>query len=400
MEVPRHCADNATVKFMRSATEKEMHSASFMLLVANIIILALIVRLPFISFRSTDYIWFLSGWYNQIVSEGYRTALEDTSINQVVYSSFIAVAVSLFPYYKLLSIKLISIIFDFILAFFVYKCVGIRYQSKKIPILAALATLLAPTVILNSALWGQNDAIYTAFLVACVYALLADRQAWAFVAFGLSLSIKLQAILITPLFLWLLIKKKVNWRYFFFTPLGYLITLLPLLFIGIPLDRVLFTHIREYGSWVDNKFNMPNLYQWISESSLPYILSITIAIIIVLIITFFVSKARLEMTREDLIVYLAALSVITVPFFLPRMHDRYLFPADIITIILAFYRPKYWYIAVLISLTSLNTYLIQQFEIVIIPLRWLAIIPLSIFVVLVRQLLPLGSSAPPTVQRI
>ena len=368
-----------------------MNSVSFMLLVSNVILLALIVRLPFISFKSTDYIWFLSGWYNQIASEGYRTALEDTSINQVVYSSFIAVAVSLFPYYKLLSIKLISIIFDFILAFFVYKCVGIRYQSKAIPILAALTTLLAPTVILNSAMWGQNDAIYTAFLIACLYALLADRQAWAFVAFGLSLSIKLQAIFITPLFLWLLIKKKVNWRYFFFAPLGYLITILPLWLIGIPLDRLLFTHIREYRSWVDNKFNMPNLYQWISESYLPYTLSIVIAIAIVLIIAFIFSKTSLEMTREDLIVYLAALSVITVPFFLPRMHDRYLYPADIITIILAFYRPRYWYIAVLISLTSLNTYLIQQFEIVVIPLKWLAIIPLSIFVVLVRQLLPVSS---------
>lgn len=373
---------------MRPPTEKGINSVSFTLLVANVILLALIVRLPLISFKSTDYIWFLSGWYNQIVDKGYKIALEDTSINQVVYSSFIAAAVALFPYYKLLSIKLMSIIFDFILAFFVYKCVGLKYQSKIIPLLAAIATLLAPTVLLNSALWGQNDAIYTALLVACLYALLADRQAWAFVAFGLSLSIKLQAIFIAPLFLWLLIKKKVDWRNFFLSPPGYFIAILPVWLIGAPLERILFTHIREYGSWVDNKFNMPNIHQWISESYLPYRLSIILAIIVVLVIAIFVSKARLEMTREDLIVYLATLSVIIVPFFLPRMHDRYLFPADIMTIIFAFYRPKYWYVAVLISLTSLNTYLIQQFEIVVIPLKWLVVIPLGIIVVLLGQLLP------------
>lgn len=371
---------------MQSATEKKINSVSFSLLAANVIILALIVRLPFISFKSSDYIWFLSGWYNQMVDKGYTVALEDTSINQVVYSSFMAAAVVFFPYYKLLSVKIISIIFDFILAFFVYKCVGLKYPSKTIPILAALAALLAPTVVLNSALWGQNDAIYTAFLVACLYALLADRQAWAFVAFGLSLSIKLQAIFIAPLFLWLLLKKKVNWRYFFFSPLGYLIALLPLWFIGVPLDRVLFTHIRQYATWVDNKFNMPNLYQWISESFLPYFLSIILAIVVVIIIALFVSKTRPEMAREDFIIHLTALSVIIVPFFLPRMHDRYLFPADIMTIILVFYRPKYWYVAVLISLTSLNAYLIQLFEIVVIPLRWLAVIPLGVIVVLVRQL--------------
>lgn len=373
---------------MRPPTEKGINSVSFTLLVANVILLALIVRLPLISFKSTDYIWFLSGWYNQIVDKGYKIALEDTSINQVIYSSLIAAAVALFPYYKLLSIKLLSIIFDFILAFFVYKCVGLKYQSKIIPLLAALATLLAPTVLLNSALWGQNDAIYTALLVACLYALLADRQAWAFVAFGLSLSIKLQAIFIAPLFLWLLIKKKVDWRNFFLSPPGYFIAILPVWLIGVPLERILFTHIREYGSWVDNKFNMPNIHQWIPESYLPYRLSIILAIIVVLVIAIFVSKARLEMTREDLIVYLATLSVIIVPFFLPRMHDRYLFPADIMTIIFAFYRPKYWYVAVLISLTSLNTYLIQQFEIVVIPLKWLVVVPLGIIVILVGQLLP------------
>ena len=373
---------------MRPPTEKGINSVSFTLLVANVILLALIVRLPLISFKSTDYIWFLSGWYNQIVDKGYKIALEDTSINQVVYSAFIAAAVALFPYYKLLSIKLISIIFDFILAFFVYKCVGLKHQSKIIPMLAAIATLLAPTVILNSALWGQNDAIYTALLVACLYALLADRQVWAFVAFGLSLSIKLQAIFIAPLFLWLLIKKEVDWRNFFLSSPGYFIAILPVWLIGIPLDRILFTHIREYGSWVDNKFNMPNIYQWIPESYLSYRLSIILAMVVVLAIAVFVSKARLEVAREDLIVYLATLSVIIVPFPLPRMHDRYLFPADIMTIILAFYRPKYWYVAILIGLTSLNTYLIQQFEIVIISLKWLVVIPLGIIVVLVGQLLP------------
>ena len=382
---------------MRPPTVKGINSASFTLLVANVILLALIVRLPLISFKSSDYIWFLSGWYNQIVDKGYKIALKGTSINQVVYSFLIAVAAALFPYYKLLSIKLLSIIFDFILAFFVYKCVGLKYQLKTIPILAALATLLAPTVALNSALWGQNDAIYTALLIACLYALLADRHAWAFVAFGLSLSIKLQAIFIAPLFLWLLIKKKVDWRDFSFSSVGYLITLLPLLFIGVPLDRILFTHIREYGSWADNEFNMPNLHQWISESHLPYRFSIVLAIIVVLTIAVFVSKTRLDMAPEDLIVYLAALSVIVVPFFLPRMHDRYLFPADIMTIILAFYWSRYWYVAILISLTSLNAYLIQLFEITIIPLRYLAVIPLGVIVILVGQLLPIQRNTSPTV---
>ncbi len=375
---------------MRFATEKRV-MVSFILLVANVIILALMVRLPFISFKSRDYVWFLSPWYNVIVENGNYAALKYDFSNHLVYTYLTATAATFFPYYKLLSIKIIVIVFDFILAFFVYKCVRLKYnKSVMIPIMAALATLLAPTVVLNSAMWAQPDAMYTAFMIACLYALLINRQLWAFIAFGLSLSIKIQAIFLAPLFLWLLIKKELNWRYFFLSPLIYFVSLLPAWLIGRPLDDLLLYNVREYQSWVEQTYRIPNLYQWASDFNYElYNWGIMIAIIVVLIGAMMVHKLSLEMDREDLIIYLAALSVIMVPFFLPRMHDRYFFPADIITIILVFYRPRYWYVAILISLMSLNTYIAYLFEVVIIPLRYLVVIPLGVIAVLWWRLLPL-----------
>lgn len=376
---------------MRFVTEKKV-IVSFILLVANVIILALIVRLPFISFKSRDYLWNFSIWYNTIVENGNYAALKYGLSNYLVYTYLLATATAFFPYFKLLSIKFIVIFFDFVLAFFVYKCVRHRYnKSVMIPIMAALVTLLAPTVVLNSSMWGQSEAMYTAFMIASLYGLLTNRQSWALLAFGLSLSIKPQALFLAPLFLWLLLKKEINWRYFFLAPLIYLASLAPAWLIGRPLDDLLFNNIRRYQAvWSEPVYHMPHLYQWASDFNYSlYNWGITIAIIVVLVSALLVYKLPLEMAREDLIIYLAALSVTMTPFILPRMHDRYLFPADIITIILVFYRPKYWYMAILISLTSLNTYIANLFEIVIIPLRYLVVIPLGVIVAMWWQLLPL-----------
>lgn len=387
--------NNMALKFIRFAAREKGNSVSFMLIIASVIILALIVRLPFIFYISEDYFYGFGFWYNTIVDNGYYAALKYNFSNYIVYNYLLATAALFFPFYKLLSIKLIAIVFDFILAFFVYKCVYFKYQSRTIPILAALATLLSPTVIINSSLWGQIDAMYTAFMIATLYALLINRQGWAFVAFGLSFSIKPQALFLAPLFLWLLMKKEINLRYFFLSPLVYLITLIPGWLIGRPLDELLFINARYYESWSTLQRTFPNLYQWVPRSYYSwYLWGVVFTIIVILIYGTILLKSRLQVT-PNLLVYLTAVSVLITPFFLPRMSDRYFFPADIITIILAFYIPKYWFVPILIGFVSFNAYqetLFHGYDISPVSLTFfsldrLAIIPLALIVLSGWQLL-------------
>ena len=155
-----------------------------------------------------DYRHSVSGWYAFIVENGYFAALQyDFSNYNVPYLYLLAAMAALLPgLHSLVAVKAISMLFDLALAYFVYKCVEHKHHDSKslIPILAGLATLLAPTVVLNSSAWGQTEAIYTTFLVACLYFLLASRQAMALVAFGLAVSFKLQAVFLAPLLLWLI----------------------------------------------------------------------------------------------------------------------------------------------------------------------------------------------------
>ena len=361
---------------------------SLTLFCINVLLLGVIVRLPGIAFISNDYIFFLKPWYYTIIDEGFA-ALSEASLYNVPYLYFLSLAtVILANLSPLIVIKFISIIFDFCLAFFVYKCVLFKYKrTATLPYLAALAALFAPFVILNSSVWGQNDSIYTAFLVACLYALLRERQAWAFIAFGLSFSFKSQAMFLAPLFLWLLMRKRMKLRYLFWSLTVYLATLLPAWLIGRPLGELLLIYFRQVS--VDDFLTQaaPNLYQWIPNHYYHwYPLGIVFTILVVLVIALYVHKSRVDIT-PDMLVHLATLSTLIMPFFLPKMHERYFFPASIMAIIFAFYFPKYWYTTVIIGLVSTLVHLHYLYQVTPVPLPLLAVFSLLLVAVLAWKLM-------------
>ena len=67
------------------------------------------------------------------------------------------------------------------------------------------AVLFAPTVVVNSAAWGQCDSIYAAFCLGSLYFLLRQKPWWACVFFGIALSFKLQAIFFLPVLIIVLV---------------------------------------------------------------------------------------------------------------------------------------------------------------------------------------------------
>ena len=337
-----------------------------------------------------------SQWYATIVGNGYFAALQyDFSNYNVPYLYLLAAMAAFLPdLHSLVAIKAISMSFDFALAYFVYKCVEHKHGSKSVvPVLAGIATLFAPTVVLNSAAWGQADAIYTTFLVACLYFLLAGRQAAALVAFGLAVSFKLQAVFLAPLFLWLIVKGQLRWRHLAWVPLVYLATAAPAGFVGRPWGDLLLIYVRQANVSPHLSMNFPNLYVWIPDQYYDWWpLGVVFAACFVLLVAVVVYRSAARVTAE-LTVFLAAYSALVVPTLLPKMHDRYFFPAEIIAIVLAFYLPRYWYAPVVLSAVSVLLYAhyltsslsndpYEHF----VPLELLASIPMALIAVLSWQL--------------
>ena len=80
-----------------------------------------------------------------------------------------------FGSHSMIAMKLISVFFDVVVAI----AAGlILYEARKSETLAAIGcsiVFLTPTVISNSAMWGQCDAIYTAFLILTLYYLYKEK---------------------------------------------------------------------------------------------------------------------------------------------------------------------------------------------------------------------------------
>lgn len=360
---------------------------------AALCLLAAAVRWPLLPFVSGD----MAGgggrgwphWHAFILENGGFAALgHDFGLYNIAWLTLLAGVATVAPALPAVyAIKAISLPFDFALAFFVYRCVALRYrESRTAPLYAAAATLLAPAVVVNGAMWGQSDAIYATFLVACLYCLLTRRPGRAFAAFGLALAFKAQAVFFAPFLLWVLVKRRVDWPWGLVSPLVYVAALVPSWLLGRNFYEMLFTYPDQSGQFSELVKGAANLYQWLPDSLYPYWpAGVAFTGAVVLAVAVVVRKSR-AVLGPDLLVTLAAFSVLVVPYLLPKMHDRYFFPADALVVVLACYRPRLWFLAPAVLLVSAQSHLLFLTGVEVVPLAVCAAILLGVLLVLGRRL--------------
>ena len=406
-------------------------------LLAAGVLVALAVRLPLLPHESWDFRGYLSIWYDFIVANGYFASLQygfsDYNPPYLYLLSTIAFAAPGLS--DLLAVKFVSLAFEAPLAFLVHRIVRLRRpRSRMLPTLAALAVLLAPTVVLNGAFWAQCDVIYTTFLAACFFFLLKERPGAAFASFGLAFAFKAQALFFLPALCWIAALKipakspgkslgggsaavsvaadgsagggspTVGFpaagfplRAILGAPLAYLLALLPAWFLGRPASDLLLVYFGQAAQWDELALGIANLYQWIPNDWYPFWpLGVLATVAAVSGVAVAVRRSR-ALPTADLLVTLSAFALILAPYLLPKMHDRYFFAADVFTILLAFHRPKFWYAPLAMGLTSVSGYhhgFRRQAPFV--PLAGAAVVPLLLLLLLGRQLLrDLGYSSRP-----
>jgi Gpi18-like mannosyltransferase len=312
------------------------------------------VRLLFISHDSNDMNRFLIRWYDYIKRYGIDIGFS----NYPPLYLYIIALITYIPIPKIIAIKLISIFFDLIAAFTVFLIVKLKYRNSIIPVYAFMTVLIAPTVFVNSTLWGQCDVIFTSFLLISIYCLMTDKSELAFLCYGIAFSFKVQAIFLFPLFFILIIKKKVKFLYFFIIPITYFISIIPSYLAGRPLSDLLLIYLKQADSYDKLTLNAPNIYQMISNDYFDvfYLLGIIFTLLIIGVLFFYFYKNKIEIDNE-VIINISMVSVLILPYFLPKMHERYFFAADVISIVLAYYSPKYIFVPIVVGLSSLTGYI-------------------------------------------
>jgi Gpi18-like mannosyltransferase len=227
------------------------------------------------------------------------------------------------------------------------------------PALAATTVLCLPTVVMNSALWGQADSIYSAFGLGAVYFGLR-RRPWLMCLFaGLAFAFKLQAVFLFPVLLLLATRRVVPWRALLLVPGVYLLLDVPALLLGANAHDLLTVYIGETGTYDALTLNAANVYQFIGDvGHQAAIRALGIEFTGLLVVAFIAAAVlkRVELTPTRLVLA-ATMSVLLVPFFLPAMHERYFYLADALTVIAACHLPRrLWALPVLEQFASAFSY--------------------------------------------
>jgi Gpi18-like mannosyltransferase len=273
---------------------------------------------------------------------------------------YLLTAVTYLPIPALTAIKCMSVVFDFLLGFFAYRIVDLRYPGKWWPILAGAIVLFLPTVVLNSSWWAQADAMYSAFGVGGLYFLLRRRPWLACLFFGLAFAFKLQIIFLFPLLLLLVLRRYVPWRALLLIPAVYVVLDIPALLLGASPTALLTVYLTETNTYSQLTLNAPNIYQYfgnVGDTSLIRELGIALTGVVVLALIIPVVRKRIELTSTRILLA-GTVSVVLVPYLLPAMHERYFYLADALTVLSAFYLPRrLWYLPIIEQFASLFSYL-------------------------------------------
>jgi Gpi18-like mannosyltransferase len=250
-------------------------------------------------------------------------------------------------------VKLISTGFDALAAFAVYKIVSTGAGRGYMPHLAAAVVFAAPTVVANSAVWGQADSSYTAFLLLCLYFILIERPLAAVFFFSVAFAFKPQAIFLGPFLLLFVMWRRIPWYYLLLVPAVYTLAAWPAVALGRTWAEVLSIYASRPGSGKALTHNAASLYVFVPRSALEMLAGPGVLLGAVVILAWVLyTAARAKVYDRASIILMALLSVSLTPFVLPNMHDRYFFPADVMAIALAFSMPDMWFMPILFQLVS------------------------------------------------
>ncbi len=370
-----------------------------------ITVLAIAIRVILLKYTSHDYNGFLKPWFDQLKGAG---GLPGLAYNIGDYSPpyiTILALLTYLPMNSLESIKMVSILFDFISAIAIYKIAGELLKKNKngnsIALLFYAIALFLPTVILNSAYWAQCDGIYTSFILISIYYLMRKDYGRSLIIFGIALAFKLQAIFLLPLYVLMYIsERKIKIHQFLYIPLVmFLLSIPKIIFSGDFLSafRPYFGQVDLYNGYIT--LNFPNIYSLFLNnapsdgSNLIYTpfdnykyIGIIIIFIILVTLAYFVRVKKIKFDNKAIIEF-AILSMLLTTFLLPQMHERYLYAGDIICILYLLVDKKKYYLPIGVSLISLYGYNWYLFGGKAMPMAYVSILFMIIIIIYSRDII-------------
>ncbi len=364
---------------MKAAGKLPLYALLLLLVVPGCVTLGKISLLDYVS---DDYDIFLSDWiysYSEMgVKEGLGTYIGSDYTPPYLYFMLLISRVRNFPW--LYMVKALSMLTDVLLGYAVMKLCSLRVKGDGARLLCFHIAQILPTVVFNGAYWGQCDGIYVAFCLLALYLSLAGKPCRGMMAFGVALSFKLQTVFFLPALLPLWLRKDVKLRHVLLIPAAYMAMMIPALWGGKSMHHVLTCYLQQMGNYNFITVNGPSLYQFLPlqtiKADVLYTMfngmALMLGFAMLLIVCAMACLRREAMTRENAL--LCCLLVLGgMPFFLPKMHERYTFGADVLALVLAVYSPRRIALPLLYGLASYICYTEGLPGEPVLPLKWAAV---------------------------
>jgi Gpi18-like mannosyltransferase len=316
--------------------------------------------LPMIPLDSEDLRVFLLPWFDIIRERGFDAMAGEYTNYSPPYLYLLGIAsrfADIAPPIAL--IKAVSICFTLLSAAVFAAIVRQATGRQSFALLSGFAFPLIPTVALNAAWWGQCDIVYTFFLLCTLLASLRGKPLLVTLFFAVAFSFKAQALVLAPYLLFLAWKGEIRWAYALLVPLVFAVMMVPAWMAGRDAAALATIYAHQGAYYQLLSMNAPNPWAvirhapWISYQTGVVVGAGAAALGCLAVVR---KGMRLAGDPGQVKLIVAAMSVVLVPYLLPKMHDRYFFPADVFLVLLACVMPRFAAAAVAMQAGSLVVY--------------------------------------------
>lgn len=337
-------------------------------------IIAILIRYFSFEYCVQDLGGIVFNWMKNIESVGFKNFYTISSDYSPLYVFMIAIG-TLFPHGSEITnngytfyasymyyLKSILCLMDILSAIGLALIVNHITKNKTLSTLTYVIFLILPVQYINSALWGNNDSMYFVCFVYAIYFILKKKDFLVYGFIGLALSLKLQAVFILPLIVYLILSKKIKFYPIFMIPLVVFLTFLPEYICGAPFNKP----FEFYGSQVSEYSNLTlgcaNFWHIISfkegDSTNSVINNVSpyIGLAFIFVLTCIIYLRKIDLNDRN-IVLVSTFLIAIVPFFLPHMHERYFYALEGLTLIYCLiHEKKRYHYLVLTQVSGLIAY--------------------------------------------
>ncbi len=312
-----------------------------LLLALLLLYLGLCLRAALLDHEAGDYVSCLRPWVTTMRGMTVRQVLSTPIGDYNMPYLYLLLLISRLPIRDLYGIKLVSILADTASALAVAALVRFLTKKDGLVLLAFLAALFCPTTWLNSGYWGQCDSVYGALGLWALYAGLQKRSKTCWLLFALSLCFKLQAVFLLPVAVVLLCMGRIRLKDVWVFPAGFVGISVPALLAGRSFSDTFSIYLNQTQAYPYLSLNAPSFWSLIDNgyfdalAGAPVLIAMSLSLGLLLLALW--QGERLD---NPGLLLLGLIFSLMIPWLLPRMHERYFYLAELLSLVYGAMYPK------------------------------------------------------------